>query len=453
MVCSAGSVTAGVIALGLVTIAYAGGHIAALEGRVPSRLWWLALSIASLTSVLALVRIIVFLTRWGNTQGGLSWQEAGISPVGLSFFALALIGYVHDCYRGVVQPERSWWKVLLFGLFLPYVSAGPIPRSSQVLPQFQSAMVLQAENFSYGLRLMLWGVFKKLVIADAFARIVERLGGDPLSAPAFGLLLSCYIYAFQLYIDFTAYSDIAIGAARVFGIALPPNFRRPYAAASPSEFWTRWHISLSSWLRDHLYFPLGGSRVARWRHFLNLLIVFLISGLWHGAGLTFLLWGLFHAVWLIGSEIVTKPLGILLRAIGADRFPRLCRLAGVVLTFHMVTASWVLFRAQSLGEAGVVFRRLGQGFVEGISAPAKVFTPSGFLHLLDSVHWNVWIFAAVMGAIIGVELAEWARSSEHIRSRILGAAWWWRWPAYYALSLAVLVFGQFDNHAFIYAGF
>lgn len=220
-------------------------------------------------------------------------------PVGISFYTFQTLSYTIDVYRGARPPERHLGIFALYVSFFPQLVAGPIERSTRLLPQFFQHHGFDAGRVQSGLRLILWGFFKKIVIADRLAVYVNAVYANPSAYDGPSLLLATYFFAFQIYCDFSAYSDIAIGSARVMGFELMQNFRRPYFARSIQEFWQRWHISLSTWFRDYVYLPLGGNRVPTWRWYTNLLLVFLVSGLWHGANWTFVVWGALHGTYLV----------------------------------------------------------------------------------------------------------------------------------------------------------
>ncbi|MCB0064655.1 MAG: MBOAT family protein, partial [Caldilineaceae bacterium] len=217
-------------------------------------------------------------------------------PVGISFYTFQTLSYTIDVYRGKLAPERHFGRFALYVAFFPQLVAGPIERATHLLPQFHQPMTFNQTRIASGLRLLLWGMFKKVVIADRLALYVNQVYDHPGDHGALTLLIASYFFAFQIYCDFSGYSDIAIGAARVMGFDLMENFRQPYMARSIAGFWRRWHISLSTWFRDYLYIPLGGNRVARWRWYSNLFLVFLVSGLWHGAAWHFVIWGALHGL-------------------------------------------------------------------------------------------------------------------------------------------------------------
>ncbi|MBD0321593.1 MAG: MBOAT family protein, partial [Gemmatimonadetes bacterium] len=230
-----------------------------------------------------------------------------VLPVGISFYTFEAISYTIDVYRGRIPAEKSYLRLLLFITFFPKLIAGPIERAGHLIPQFERETRLDRERLASGLRLMAWGFFKKLVIADRVAVYVNTVYAAPAEHHGATVLIAAYFFAFQIFCDFSAYTDIATGAARILGYDLLENFRRPYQARSIQDFWSRWHISLSSWFRDYLYIPLGGNRVSSARWCANLLIVFLVSGLWHGANWTYVVWGGLHGLYLVFS-ILTQPL-------------------------------------------------------------------------------------------------------------------------------------------------
>ena len=274
------------------------------------------------------------------------WHTRLVFPLGLSFFTFQSVSYIADVYTKKIAAEKNPLMVALFVGFFPTIASGPIQRAPVLLPQLKEIHRFDYDNATDGMRLFAWGMFKKLVIADRIAVYVNYVYGDTGSMSGLALLLATALYSFQIYCDFSGYSDMAIGVARYFGFDAGRNFDHPYLSQSVGEFWRRWHISLSSWLRDYVYIPLGGSRVALPRIYLNLMITFLVSGVWHGAGWTFVAWGLIHGAYqCIGRA--TKPLQERLRIPAAVR---------VIITFCFVTFAWIFFRAGRMGEALGVIR-------------------------------------------------------------------------------------------------
>lgn len=288
-------------------------------------------------------------------------------PVGISFYTFQVLSYTIDVYRGHTRHEKNWGVLALYVSFFPQLVAGPIERSNRLLPQFFRNVSFDAARVSSGLRLMLWGFFKKILIADRLSVLVDQVYNNAGTYSGWPLIIATYAFAFQIYCDFSGYSDIAIGAARVLGFDLMTNFRQPYLSRSVREFWTRWHISLSTWFRDYVYIPLGGGRVGTAKLYRNLAVVFLLSGLWHGAAWTFLVWGALHAALIIGSQ-VTKPVrsraGRILRL---NKAPAISNALRVLVTFHLVTFAWIFFRANSLPDAFHVIRTAFSGLDEGIT--------------------------------------------------------------------------------------
>jgi alginate O-acetyltransferase complex protein AlgI len=270
-------------------------------------------------------------------------------PLGISFYTFHSISYVIDTYRGARPPTDSLSDFALYVAFFPQLISGPITRWGFFGPQLDRARRVRFEHLEGALLLLGTGLLKKVVFADSLGAFVDTVYGDPIRSARIEIWLALYAYAFQIYFDFSGYTDIAWGVAGLLGFALPENFRHPYVSESPSEFWRRWHISLSTWLRDYLYIPLGGNRLGRTRTYVNLLVTMLLGGLWHGAAWTFVAWGGFHGGWLAVHRAIVE------RRPGPPRTPRWLRR---LVTFHLVTFGWVLFRAGTFENVGYVLRGL-----------------------------------------------------------------------------------------------
>jgi len=281
-----------------------------------------------------------------------------ILPVGISFYTFQTLSYVIDVYRGSVKAEKHLGYYALYVSFFPQLVAGPIERPENLIPQLHADNKFSWSNAIPGLRKMLIGFFKKMVVADLIAVYVNAVYNAPQSSTGFGVLVATVLFAFQIYCDFSGYTDIAIGCSEVMGIRLMQNFNRPYISESIREFWRRWHISLSSWFKDYLYFPLGGSRCKKWRHMLNIFIVFLVSGLWHGAAWTFVLWGVIHGVYQIVGALTQNIRDNAWKAVGIDPAGRTCRAVRNVCTFGLVSFAWIFFRANSFAELGILLSKL-----------------------------------------------------------------------------------------------
>lgn len=266
-----------------------------------------------------------------------------VLPVGISFYTFQVLSYIIDTYRGLLPATRNPISFAAFVSFFPQLVAGPIERAGDLLPQIERPRRFDYAMAVEGLRLILWGMVKKVVVADSCGSVVDIIYGNPASS-GFELWWATFLFAFQIYGDFSGYSDMAVGIARLFGIRLTANFRLPYLSRSISEFWQRWHISLTRWFRDYIYIPLGGSRRGRWRTWANTFVVFLVSGLWHGAGWTFVCWGVYFALCFLPGISLNRSRDI--KSVAEWR-----HLPNVLLTFLLVLIGWVFFRSETIGGA------------------------------------------------------------------------------------------------------
>ena len=276
-------------------------------------------------------------------------------PVGISFYTFQTLGYAFDVYREKREAERHFGIFALYVAFFPQLIAGPIERSTSLIPQFKKKISLVPENIVLGGKLIVWGLFKKVVIADRLAIYVDFIYSAPETVLPGTMALASIFFAFQIYCDFSGYSDIAIGSAKLLGIDLMENFRRPYFAQNLMDFWSRWHISLSTWFRDYVYFPMGGSKLSVFRTSINIIIVFAISGLWHGASWTFIIWGLLHGVSLLIYKFFRK---LKVLKWSRERLGVIHIVLSTLLTFLFLTITWVFFRSESLSQAIEVLEKL-----------------------------------------------------------------------------------------------
>jgi len=282
-------------------------------------------------------------------------------PVGISFYTFQTLSYTIDVYQKKRGAEKHLGIFAVYVAFFPQLVAGPIERSTQLLPQFRQKQSLSFERCMYGTTIILWGLFKKIIIADRLALFVNDVFAVPEAFSGISYIAATFFFAIQIYCDFSGYSDIAIGSAHILGFSLMKNFSRPYFARSIGEFWQRWHISLSTWFRDYLYIPLGGSRVSRVRWAGNLLVVFMVSGLWHGANWTFIIWGTLHGLFVFCSHLITPFVSQVRKA--SKHFH--CRLIVAsterLVTFLIVLLLWIFFRANTLTDALYIYTHLGTG--------------------------------------------------------------------------------------------
>ena len=324
------------------------------EARSEKAKRWLFVSLAVNLGLLGYFKYAgFFIENWIEAWASVGvtmnpWSLKVILPVGISFYTFQTLSYSIDIYRRQLKPTRDIIEFAAFVSFFPQLVAGPIERASKLLPQIQQRRRFDYDEGVSGLRLILWGMFKKVVVADTCAIYVNDIFANYTQYSGPTLILGAVFFAFQIYGDFSGYSDIAIGTARLFGIRLMTNFKTPYFSRDIAEFWRRWHISLSTWFRDYLYIPLGGSRVGKWKAVRNTFVIFLVSGFWHGANWTFIVWGLIHALLFLPLLLTGRNR----RNTGdISGLPTLRELAGMTWTFAAVTVAWVFFRADSVGHA------------------------------------------------------------------------------------------------------
>ena len=417
----------------------AGIKIAQTTGKVKKRYLWL--SIVSTILVLAIFKYAGFL----SSNVSLLTHVLGfhknlpvlniVLPIGLSFHTFQSLSYVVEVYRGKQQPEKHFGIYALYVMFYPQLVAGPIERPQQMLHQFYEKHAFKYNQAASGLKLMAWGFFKKLVIADRLATIVNPVYSHPGHYTGAVLALATLLFAQQIYCDFSGYSDIAIGAARVMGFNLMKNFNTPYFSKSISEFWTRWHISLSTWFRDYVYIPLGGNRVVRWRWYYNIMVVFLLSGLWHGANWTYVIWGALNGVYLI-AEAATKSWR---KKILAALLPAwLISALGIFTTFILITLSWVFFRANTCADALLIL--------------SKIFSASLFSINYTSFI-NLYVLAPGLTLIAMLELIQAWHKKFNIAVFLSQKPVYFRFALYSLFIMAILNLGVFSSSGFIYFQF
>lgn len=426
-----------------IIVDYAAGLLIEGSFGVRRRLW-LAASLVANIGTLAVFKYWNFSAVNFNTFASfLHWSPkipllSLILPIGLSFHTFQAMSYTIEVYRGRQKAERHFGIYALYVMFYPQLVAGPIERPQNLLHQFRGQYTFDYVRVTGGLKRMVWGLFKKVVVADRIAPAVDLVYSSPTSYSGPSVAAATVLYAFQIYCDFSAYSDIAFGAAEVMGIRLMVNFREPYYSTSISEFWRRWHISLSSWFRDYLYIPIGGNRVSGWRRACNLLTVFILCGLWHGANWTFLAWGLLHGLYLVFGSWTAVPRHELAELVGLTQRPRIHHLTKQVTTFALVCFAWIFFRAASIHDALTVIIRLSSGWARP------------HLSRLGMSWMNLIVLSAGMSIVL---------LYDHIQQR--GDVWEFisdlpvkkRWAIYYALIGAIVWCGRFGAQQFIYFQF
>ncbi len=358
-----------------------------------------------------------------------------ILPIGLSFHTFQAMSYTIEVYRGNQKAERHFGIYALYVMFYPQLVAGPIERPQHLIHQFYEKHYFKFERVIEGLKIMLWGLFLKIVIADRLAIYVNAVYNNSEQHSGITLLLATVFFAFQIYCDFAGYSNIAIGAAKVMGFKLMTNFNRPYFSTSISEFWNRWHISLSSWFKDYLYISLGGNRVSIPRWYFNLLFVFVISGLWHGANWTFIIWGAINGFYLVIATITEKLRHHINHAIFLDRLPHVHNFLQIIVTFALACFAWIFFRTNSINE--------------GFNIIQKIFTLRGPLYIGE---WQQLIYSSV--AILFLLMIEFRREYHGSSSLPFKTNYWLKEQFAYALLIIMLLMvGVFDGGQFIYFQF
>jgi D-alanyl-lipoteichoic acid acyltransferase DltB (MBOAT superfamily) len=376
-----------------------------------------------------------------------------ILPIGLSFHTFQSMSYTIEVFRGHQKAERHFGIFALYVMFYPQLVAGPIERPQNLLHQFREPHPFKYERVTNGFKLMLWGLFKKVCIADRLTVLVDQAYGHPALYPGITFLVATIFFAFQIYCDFSGYSDIAIGAAQVMGFKLMDNFNRPYFSKSIAEFWKRWHISLSSWFRDYLYIPLGGSRVSKWRWYYNLMLTFIISGFWHGANWTYIAWGAINGFYLLFGIWTQHVRCQLAHILGFDRVPQFHKLLQMGMTFALVCIAWVFFRANTISDAiHIVFKTI-HGILELfllIKGGLLWHSNKGVSLFPLSTRRDMMISCGLIGFM---ESVHWIQRHGSIRQMLSDKPLWFRWSMYYVMIMMVLVYGQFGAKQFIYFQF
>jgi len=434
----------------IIAIDYAAGIlIENTYGR--ARKAYLALSITANLGVLVTFKYLNFFSQtlnqlghWAHLQGELpvlSW----ILPLGLSFHTFQAMSYTIEVYRGNQRAERRFGIYALYVMFYPQLVAGPIERPQNLIHQFDEKHSFDYHRVTNGLKLMSWGMLKKVVIADRLAPFVSQVYDSPYAYQGFPLILATFFFAFQIYCDFSGYSDIAIGAAQVMGFKLMRNFDSPYFAQSTADFWRRWHVSLSSWFRDYVYIPLGGSRTSQPRIFFNLMIAFLLSGLWHGANWTFIVWGILNGIY-VGVGRWSKPLRDRFNPwAGRESLPKLCTFAKIALTFSLICFSWIFFRAENLTDALYISTHLGAGIQDSLQdISGSVLLGQGPKDMFIVLFW-----------LLALLVTDFLRMRFRLRELLSAQPFWLRWGIYYAIVVGILLLGRFGHDArqFIYFQF
>ncbi|MEG1241500.1 MAG: MBOAT family O-acyltransferase [Oscillospiraceae bacterium] len=351
-------------------------------------------------------------------------------PVGISFFVFQTTGYIMDVYRKKYAAEKNIIDFALFASFFPALVSGPISRADAMLPQYKKRNVFNGDRVKEGALQFLWGVFKKMVIADNLAVLVGTAFAAPGDFSGTQLLVAVFAYSIQIYCDFSAYSDMAIGSASVMGFRLMQNFNCPYFATSTQDFWRRWHISLSTWFRDYLYFPLGGNRCSKAKNYFNIVVVFLVSGLWHGAGLGFIIWGLLHGLYQVIGKILAPLRTKIRRGLHIANNDPILNFFRRLFVFLIVAFAWIFFRADNMETATLIIQRI---FTSAFSG--------GDLSLLGL---SVNELFAYLFFTLSLFIIDWAQSNHGIAKR-LNDSYIPRYGVYFILLAIIIIFGYYGS--------
>ncbi len=411
--------------LGTVTVSYLLALALDSARDVFRKKLYLFIGILALIGVLALLKYSGFIIEIAGLP---SPAIQFMLPVGISFYTFQTLGYLIDIYRGKYPAERHFGYYCLFVSFFPQILSGPIGRGDVLLPQLKKERTFDIYQASYGMKLMAVGYFKKLVVAGLLAPTVDKIYDNPESYVGLVYIIATFMFALQIYCDFSGYTDIAIGCAKLFGMELSENFKTPYFSRSIKEFWSRWHISLSTWFRDYLYIPLGGNRVGKIRHCFNLMLTFLVSGLWHGAGINYILWGGIHGFYQIIETISGKN-----KKGREEKRNPLLNLFSVFLTFMAVCLAWVFFRADSVSHA---WRIISLSFHE-IGNPYNYFRTA--VICLD-MSYTYMIYLSI--PVLLLTIYDYASLKRDVIAWISSRKPWVRYPVYIFLLLVILLFSE-----------
>lgn len=367
-------------------------------------------------------------------------------PVGISFYTFQSISYIVDVYRADVEVQKNFGKYALFISFFPQILSGPIQKSKNFMHQFDEKHYFDYNRVKNGLLLMLWGYFQKMMAADRLGDFVNTVYNHPSNYKGFEIVIATIMFAFQLYFDFSSYSDIALGASEVMGFKLSKNFERPYFAKSISEFWRRWHMSLTSWLTDYVYFPLGGSRYGKIKSYRNILIVFLVSGIWHGVGTTFIIWGLLHGIYSIFEKALKPKLAEITEKLRINTNSFNYRLVQIVVNFVLVDFAWLFFRANCLKDSAILIKN-------SFYFNPEIFTNGSIYNLgLDQIN-----FFIALASSIFILCVNFIQRKYNIRDKLSKQNINMRWSLYVASVIIILVFGiygdEYNVQKFIYSQF
>ena len=436
-----------------IAVDYVAGILIERQTDPKKRKWLLIMSIAVNIGVLSVFKYynffignVNFALHTANIQAAIPLLHI-ILPIGLSFHTFQAMSYTIEVYRGSQQAEKHLGIYALYVMFYPQLVAGPIERPQNLLHQFRELHKIEYDNVAAGLRLMLWGMIKKVVIADRIALITDPIFNQPHLYPGITLYLGVVFFHIQVFCDFSAYSDIAIGAARVMGFKLMTNFNMPFHARTVSEFWRRWHISLSSWFRDYVYLPLGGNKGTKLQTYRNLFIVCFLSGLWHGASWTFVIWGLLQGAYMIIGSMTKKLRKKVNDKVGISRVKWLDHSLDILITFSLTAFARVFFRSNSLQDASYFVRKLFD-----IPAELMHIIATGKFTFLRLPDLKTLLLPCTI-LIVLLEVAHLLTIKYKLKETFSARPAIIRWSLYFSGLILLTFFGVYESHQFIYFQF
>lgn len=377
---------------------------------------------------------------------------AFLLPIGISFYTLQIVAYCVDVYKGKITPQHNIFKYALFVTFFPQILQGPIPRYEKLGKQLYEGHTFDYQKFTFGLQLMLWGFFQKLVIADRANIVVNRIFGEYNRFTGFIIVMGAFLYSIQLYADFSGCVCIAKGSAALFGIEIEDNFMQPYFATSVADFWHRWHISLSTWLRDYIYIPLGGNRKGKIRKYVNVMITFMISGIWHGIGTHFFLWGFLHGIYQVIGSVLMPVRDWIVKVFHINREGFSHKLYKQIVTFVLVMFAWLVFRVDSISQLKGMLHNMFMEFNPWIFV-------NGDLYLLgiSGMEFRLLLFSIFIMWCVSMLQVKFRKQGSCIRMELAKQSLVFRWIILFVAIFSVIIFGVYgpgyDAAQFIYGGF
>ncbi|WP_446898133.1 MBOAT family O-acyltransferase [Clostridium sp. LBM24168] len=433
-------------------ITYTSGLLIEKANKVKIKKLLVFLSISSNVGILALFKyynffttiIVRFFSQFNITINVPSFDF--LLPLGISFYTFQALSYTIDVYRKDIKAEKNLAKYALFVSFFPQLLSGPIQKSKNFIHQINEKHYFDYNRVKNGLLLMLWGYFQKIMIADRLGQVVNTVYSSPGNYRGFEIIIATVFFAFQLYCDFSSYSNIAIGAAEVMGFRLSKNFERPYFSKSIREFWKRWHMSLTSWFMDYLYFPLGGSRCSKLRTYFNVMVVFLVSGLWHGAGFTFIIWGFLHGMYYVIGNILSPIKKNIIKKFNIKTTTFVYKLIQVVINFVLIDFAWLFFRATSFRNSIILIKNM-------LYFNPSIFVDGSLYKLgLDQPNFLVALFGLII-----IFVADLMQRKVSLRDELLKKNIVLRWSVYLTSIVVILIFGiygeEYNVQQFIYSRF